>query len=1036
MGRDEVDFEASGKSEEELGQEIAHALNLKGYCVIDLGQDDRLGEALDDVQDLESFESPPPQVIEGLLGTEGSSEFAWLPSATTEEQMSGTPVAALNTEFLGMARCTQPFFEGSGLTGMKVSETMVLRGGEADEDGMELDEETCSFWLGMFLSAKVKLIYFMGPGTGTLELQPFDEECESITIDTRPDMLLILRCDSILERHTSTSSDYAMCAWIATPNETGTRGWYAPRPELRKNMPAVNELCTWMTDRLQLLSERDVSGESMENIPRSWQRLMRTEFFRNISLPVAVRGVGTHSPGCQDADLLWKSLNNGVDYVTPIPFIRWDHAPYYDPDPQCYLQSHVFTGGITKTNVCHAQFIDGHDLFDNKFFQISLSETTGMEPQQRHILETSYEGLFMAGYTKKQLMNNYIAVFTGCTNPEAMYINYPQGAGAGNVSQAITSNRTSFVLGIMGPSTSIDCEMSSSHMALMVGCSAVTPNNDWRTKTGGDSTAAICGGVFMQVAGPFMWPRFNAYMNPIGRCFSFDANGNGYVRGESCSSICLKTYMDKVDGEIVASNQYTLGTFVGWRMTNNGRGASITAPHAAGMQETLYAATRHAGLETLDVDAVECHGTGGLLDDSVEVTSIAKVLRSVEGSESEPLILGAVKTQVGAQCESCGMTQVLKVIYNILYANNAPTLHCKQINPHMDMGTDALFVNTDAMPYRDRHVFHGSSSRGFGGSNTHMISWYAADKILVDHARPAEGMPFSFWPGGGGMLERGEKPASGYHITGSWNGWEEPAQMQQVEDGIYVHVVTLGMNRCESFQILLDGDEDRVINPGMPEAPSGCAVVGPYDSVASSGLTWMIDGRVSLYPYEAEPYAQPGEGAEALAIENSVDYVPVATRDKGNPGDQYKVTLAVAGKYRAVSWKKVYAVGDETEMLSDPAVQGDYYISSTAGRWGLDKMVASAGVPGLYTLDVGPITATTCEFQVFRNKDWGQCIYPPTLTVGASAEAEQEACGPDAGGQGKHWCLKGRFGDVFTVEFQRTFENGVDKMRVSWRPKA
>merc|ERR1719401_1707669 len=119
-----------------------------------------------------------------------------------------------------------------------------------------------------------------------------------------------------------------------------------------------------------------------------------------------------------------------------------------------------------------------------------------MDPMQRHILETSYSSVHQAGYVKKTLMQAYIAVFTGSTNPEVAYIEF-RGVGAGAFSQAITSNRTSFVLGMMGPSTSIDCDMASALMAVNVSCSAVTPNNKHRTRSGGDSEAAVCGGVYL-----------------------------------------------------------------------------------------------------------------------------------------------------------------------------------------------------------------------------------------------------------------------------------------------------------------------------------------------------------------------------------------------------------------------------------------------------------------------------------------------------------------------------------------------------------
>ncbi|CAJ1411278.1 unnamed protein product [Effrenium voratum] len=333
----------------------------------------------------------------------------------------------------------------------------------------------------------------------------------------------------------------------------------------------------------------------------------------------------------------------------------------------------------------------------------------------------------------------------------------------GQFPRAITSNRTSFLLGIMGPSTSIDCDQSSAGMALMLGGAAVTPANERRSSSGGDSEAAICGGVFLQMT-PFMWPRFNAYMNPNGRCFSFDQCANGYVRGECCASAALKPYAEKVGNQLSVIEGPVVGTMVGWRMTNNGRSAGLHAPSGPAEQEAVADAIRHAGISPLDLDAMECHAAGSLLSDGVEVVSAATVCRGGEGGDREMLILGGVKTNVGAQQEACGITSFLKVLYNISLANNAPTIHLKQLNPHIELGEAAVCFNSEALAYRDSRAFHGMSTRGMGGTNINLICWFSADGTRVPIVKPKMlRASFSFWPGGGGILES-EFKSSELHV--------------------------------------------------------------------------------------------------------------------------------------------------------------------------------------------------------------------------------------------------------------------------------
>ncbi|CAE7221089.1 ppsD [Symbiodinium pilosum] len=128
--------------------------------------------------------------------------------------------------------------------------------------------------------------------------------------------------------------------------------------------------------------------------------------------------------------------------------------------------------------------------------------------------------------------------------------------------------------------------------------------DSWVAKQDEAKRAAICGGVFLQMS-PFMWPRFNAYMNPKGRCFSFDQAANGYVRGECCASAALKPYAEKVDNQLIIADGPCLGTLVGWRMTNNGRSAGLAAPSGPAEQEAIADCVKHAGISPLDVDAME-----------------------------------------------------------------------------------------------------------------------------------------------------------------------------------------------------------------------------------------------------------------------------------------------------------------------------------------------------------------------------------------------------------------------------------------------
>lgn len=271
------------------------------------------------------------------------------------------------------------------------------------------------------------------------------------------------------------------------------------------------------------------------------------------------------------------------------------------------------------------------------------------------------------------------------------------------------------------------------------------------------------------------------------------------------------------------------------------------------------------------------------------------------------LILGSIKTNVGIQQEACGITAFLKVLYNISYANNAPTIHLKQLNPHIELGDSAVCFNTEALAYKDSRAFHGCGTRGLGGTNIHMICWYSADGSRVPIFKPKmERASFAYWPGGGGLLDSEYKASEGYFIVGSWSNWREPEEMVKQKDGSYSAVVTLGASRKEAFHILLDGEPDKVLHPERPDAVSGTRLHGPTNRYLIHGqkLNWVIDGRQVNVAVEDAVKAIVPHASSQMQLRTSRDAL-AHVRDWGEEGDRYEVKLFISGRYRAVTWSKI-----------------------------------------------------------------------------------------------------------------------------------
>jgi len=986
-----------------FGMEIAHNLTLKGFCVLHAGmKDEVLRNALEEVQDLERrgrFEQPPSQISEGLLGEEGSAAIAELAGPSEDAATDGESLRAFDCYMSYAGQCLGPHFEQLGFTGSSRTGGLVIQGGEGLDIAPDLTEGECSKWLNAFVRHRLMILFFMGPGEGTLELQPFDDESGVEEITTRPNMMVILRADALSHRHFSSSSDYTLTCWILGPNVTGCRGVRSEGRSLVALTPAARELVEWASGQLrerkmQQLAEGD-EAEWDSNVPRSWQLAMNRSFHQGS--PAAVRSTATRFPGCgYEPESYWKCLAPGTDLVTDVPLIRWDHQPYYDAEPDSYKKSDMLYKWVTS--IKHTAMCDGIDLFDNKMFTISPSEAKGMDPQQRQMLEVCYESLFLAGYKKKELMNKFIGVFTGSSVPEWSYAGIELSVvGA---SEAITSNRVSFCLGIQGPSTTTDCEMASSAAAVYVGAVQTAASSDRRKKAGLNTVCSLSAGSYVAVL-PIHWPRFNYWMNPVGRCFSFDSHAGGYIRSEGTGVACLKPYLETVDNELSVIDQPCEAVMSGYRMNNNGKNANMQAPHSAAEQEVIIDAMRQAAVTTMDVDGIDAHGAGALFPDAVEVTGMGKCFRDRNvGMDTEAFILSSTKTNMGAPCEACGIVQLIKVIYNQLFGVHIPHVHLRQLNPHIDIDDTAIAIPAESIGYRCRASFHGLTSRGFGGTNVHLLFWNMADEERVADDRPTIDRPrFSYWPAGGGFAEEGQLPDIGYYIVGSWTAMANAEEMTDQGNGTYTFEVTMGASRFESFHIMLDQDPSKMLYPGWPNSSSGVPVYGPSED--TYGLCWTIDARSQF-------------GADG--------------RDRGNPGDRYLVKLLIAGKWRSVVWEKVHTVKDMLEMGAED-VTGAYYISSSWNNWTFDQMEPSDTDPNHLFIEVGPLRGSGEEFQIVRNKDQGQAFYPAHARSLPTSSGEVR--GPDGHGWGQNWCLNNKAGDKFRIDFRRTLQLGSDETSIS-----
>lgn len=422
---------------------------------------------------------------------------------------------------------------------------------------------------------------------------------------------------------------------------------------------------------------------------------------------IAIIGLGCRFPKAETPEAFWHLVSNGIDAITEVPPDRWNVDELYDPQPATPGKMITRWGG----------FLSQVDSFDPLFFNISPKEAERMDPQQRLFLEVAWEALENAAIAPDKLAGSATGVFTALA-----VVNYDQflyknvadltqitaydGVGT---TLSLTSSRLSYLLDLKGPSLTVETACSSSLVAVHLACQSL------RT---GETNLCVVGGVNLILA-----PELNIVfsqaqmMSPDGRCKTFDAAANGYVRGEGCGVVILKRLSDALrDGDNIRA------VIRGSAINQDGLSNGITAPNGPSQQAVIQQALTNAGVQPAEISYVEAHGTGTPLGDPIEVRSLKAVL--MQGRQSDqPCWIGSVKTNIGHLESAAGIAGLIKVVLCLQHREIPPNLHLQQLNPYIRIQNTPLSIPTERQTWQAKgdRLLAGVSSFGFGGTNAHVI---------------------------------------------------------------------------------------------------------------------------------------------------------------------------------------------------------------------------------------------------------------------------------------------------------------------------
>ncbi|MEN8215014.1 MAG: type I polyketide synthase [Pseudomonadota bacterium] len=425
--------------------------------------------------------------------------------------------------------------------------------------------------------------------------------------------------------------------------------------------------------------------------------------------PIAIVGIGCRFPGgANNPDAYWQLLRDGVDAISEVPADRWDVEAYYDPDWTKQGKINTRDSGFLNTPVYE---------FDPQFFGIAPRETLQLDPQQRLLLEVAWEALEYANIVPDRLFSSSTGVFMGISTVDyavrQLGMQEPSKIGGYVGTGALLSpaaGRLSYVLGLTGPSTIVDTACSSSLLAVHFGCQSL------RNK---ESDLVLSGGVNLILA-PELCSYFSTagMLSPDGRCKTFDAAANGYVRSEGCGVIVLKRLSDALaDGDNI------LALIRGSALNQDGPSGGLTVPSGPSQEQVIKQALARGGLEPNQVDYIEAHGTGTALGDPIEVGALSAVFGH-DRPQDRPLLIGSAKTNVGHMEAAAGMAGLIKVVLALQHEEIPPHLHFSQPSPRIPWDAFPVKVPTERTRWQtetDKRRIAGISSFGFSGTNAHVI---------------------------------------------------------------------------------------------------------------------------------------------------------------------------------------------------------------------------------------------------------------------------------------------------------------------------
>jgi polyketide synthase PksN len=516
----------------------------------------------------------------------------------------------------------------------------------------------------------------------------------------------------------------ANAARVARPPGEADRPEQAELLELpEQSMQSVPVAPGTLDQRTPVALSEPFEARQAEEAPERVEPLPAPDLAPNRDMRIAIVGVHGRFPKSQDLHEYWDNLRQGRDLITVVPPDRWDQGELYHPDPAMAADGKIYCkwGG----------FLDDHDKFDARFFNIAAQDACVIDPQERLMLESAWSAIEDAGYTRESLKRRFpkgksadVGVFVGVTTNSYQLL-LPSRLGPGNAAIPAAlpwsiANRISYFFDFRGPSMPVDTACSSSLVAIHLACQSLR---------NGECQVAIAGGVNLY-SHPSKYVSLcqRRMLSAGSRCCSYGAGDDGFVPGEAVGSLVLKPLSRAIeDGDQIYA--VIAGSGVDHAGRSNGYSAPNPNSQASLINEVLLASRIHP--RTLSY--IEGHGTGTQLGDSLEVAALTRAFRA-QTDATQFCALGSVKANIGHSESAAGIAAIAKVLLQLKHRQLAPTIHSDEINGHVDLVNSPFYLRHGLADWQEAGDVPRRAlinSFGAGGVNSCLI--------VEEHTSPRHG---------------------------------------------------------------------------------------------------------------------------------------------------------------------------------------------------------------------------------------------------------------------------------------------------------